>query len=146
MSVATHLNRPDIFGVEQSTSCGNATFIAYRASATRVVVTVSGEIDAANGRAFGRYVERHARGGRQLVVDLRGVAFCGTDGFRALYYVSVQCARSDVDWVIVGSRAARRLLAICDPDGDLPLVDEINCAQTRLDHLERCHSGNFLTN
>src|SRR5206468_9236661 len=97
-------------------------------SATRVAVAVLGEIDAVNGRALGRFVGRHTRVSGQLVLDLRGVDFCGTEAFTALYYISVHCARRDVDWMIVASHSVRRLLSICDPEGELPLVDNLASA------------------
>lgn len=115
--------------------CGRATFAARYCSQTRVAVGVVGEIDALNGREFGRYVERHTRVSKQLVLDLRAVDYFGTAGFTALYYVSVYCARSDVDWAIAGRRPVRRLLSVCDPDGELPLADDLSTALARLDRL-----------
>ena len=97
-----------------------------------------GDIDAVNGRALGRYVERHTRMSQQLVLDLRAVDFCGTQAFTALYYISVFCARSDVDWMIVGTPPVQRLLTICDPEGELPLVDGLPTALARLDRLAQC--------
>lgn len=115
--------------------CGPAVFEARHCSSTRVAVAVIGEIDALNGREFGRYVQRHTRISKQLVLDLRAVEFFGTAGFTALYYISVQCTRSDVDWTIVGSDPVRRMLSICDPDGELPLAADLSSALTRLDRL-----------
>ena len=115
--------------------CGPAIFEARQCSSTRVAIAVIGEIDAVNGREFGRYVQRHTRISKQLVLDLRAVDFFGSAGFTALYYISVHCARSDVDWVIVGSHSVRRLLSICDPEGELPLVDDLSSGLTRLDRL-----------
>jgi anti-anti-sigma regulatory factor len=83
-------------------------------------------------------VERHTGISRQLVLDLRAVDFFGTHAFTALYYISVHCARSDVDWMIVSSHPLRRLLSICDPEGELPVVDDLASALTRLDRLALC--------
>lgn len=110
-------------------------FDVRHCSSHRAAVAVIGEIDAFNGRDLGRYVQRHTGISRQLVLDLRAVRFFGSLGFTALYYISVHCARNDVDWVIVGSAAVRRLLSICDPNGELPLVDDLSTALTRLDRL-----------
>ena len=113
--------------------CGPATFAVRTCSSTRVAVAVVGEIDASNGRALGRYVQSHTRISRQLVLDMRTVDFFGSQGFTALYFISVHCARSDVDWVIVGSPAVQRLLSVCDPEGELPSVSSLSEALTRLD-------------
>lgn len=130
--------RPDPASAGGTQRCRAATFAVRHPSSTRISVAVLGEVDAVNGRALGRYVERHTRSSRQLVLDLRAVEFFGTAGFTALYYTNVHCTRSDVDWVIVGSRAVRRLLCICDPHGELPLVDDLSSALLRLDRLARC--------
>ena len=134
--------RPLTAVTDEQERCGHATFAVRRCSAHRMAIAVIGEIDAVNGRALGRYVEGHTRISRQLVLDLRAVDFFGSQGFTALYYISVHCARSDVDWVIVGSPAVRRLLAVCDPDGELPLTDALSSALARLDRL--AHGGQHL--
>jgi anti-anti-sigma factor len=118
---------------------GSATFSVRHLAPTRVVVAVVGDIDALNARDLGRYVERHVRMSKQLVLDLRAVDFASAQAFTALYYVSVHCARRDVEWIILGSRHVRRLLSICDPDGELPIVDDLAAGLTRLDHLAQCH-------
>lgn len=119
--------------------CGRATFALRHPSTTRVAVAVMGDIDAVNARELGRYVERHTGLSRQLVLDLRAADFFGTHGFTTLYYISVHCVRSDVDWTIVGSPPVRRVLAICDPEGELPMVDDLSTALARLDRSARCH-------
>jgi anti-anti-sigma factor len=130
--------RPDPGSADEFQQCGRATFAARSASSTRVIVAVIGEIDAVNGRALGHYVERHTGISRQLILDLRAVDFCGTHAFTALYYISVHCARSDIDWTIVGGYPVRRLLSICDPDGEMPLRDDLPSALTRLNRLAQC--------
>jgi anti-anti-sigma factor len=131
--------RPDAAPVDDLHRCGRATFAVRHPSPTRAAVAVMGDVDAVNARELGRYVERHTRLSKQLVLDLRAVDFFGTQAFTALYYIDVYCARSDVDWIIVGSPPVRRLLSICDPDGELPLVDDLSSGLTRLDRLAHCH-------
>lgn len=131
--------RPDPVAADELLRCGRATFTVRRPSSTRLAVAVVGDIDALNGRDLGRYVERHTGISRQLVLDLRAVEFVGTAAFTALYYISVHCARSDVDWIIVGSRPVERLLSICDPDHELPLVEDLVSGLARLDRHALCH-------
>ncbi|WP_240760925.1 STAS domain-containing protein [Mycolicibacterium sp. CR10] len=120
---------------DESQRCGRATFALRHCSPTRIAVAVRGEVDAVNGRALGRYVERHTRVSQQLVLDLRAVDFSGTQAFNALFFISVYCARRDVDWAIVGSRPVQRLLRVCDPQGELPFDDGLGTALMRLDRL-----------
>jgi anti-anti-sigma factor len=133
------LYRPDPAAADELQRCGRATFAVCHPSPTRVFVAVHGDVDAVNARDLGHYVERHTRVSKQLVVDLRAVDFFGGQAFTALYYISVRCARGDVDWMIIGSPPVRRLLSICDPGGDLPLVDDLPCALERLDRLAQRH-------
>jgi anti-anti-sigma factor len=135
------LYRPDPGSTDELQHCGRATFSVRRPSATRVAVAVVGDLDAVNGRAFGRFVERQTGISRQLVLDLRSVDFFGTQAFTALYYIAVHCARRDVDWIIVGRHAVRQVLSICDPDGELPLVDDLDSGLARLDRLARCRQA-----
>ncbi|ULE33986.1 STAS domain-containing protein [Mycobacterium sp. IDR2000157661] len=118
---------------------GRATFSVRRMSPMRMVVAVLGELDAVNARALGRYVEDHVRYSKQLIVDLRAVDFVGSQAFTALYYISVHCARGDVDWIILGGPPVRRLLAVCDPQGELPLAEDLLSGLARLDRLAQCH-------
>ena len=104
-----------------------------------MVVAVVGDLDAVNARALGHYVERHLRLSKQLVLDLRAVDFAGGQAFTALFYISVHCARGDVDWIILGSHPVKRLLSICDPETELPLADGLVSGLARLDRLAQCH-------
>ena len=132
------LDKPNEAQADDLQRCGRATFVVRHSAPTRVVVAVVGDIDALNARDLGRYVERHIRFSKQLVLDLRAVDFAGSQAFTALYYLSVRCARGDVDWTIIGSHHVRRLLSICDPDTELPTVDDLVVGLTRLDHLAQC--------
>jgi anti-anti-sigma factor len=130
--------RRDPGSADELQRCGRASFAVRQPSSTRVSVAAVGEIDAVNGRALGRYVEGHTGISKQLVLDLRGVDFFGTQAFTALFYISVHCTRNDVDWMIIGSHPVRRLLSICDPEGELPLADDLSSALARLDRLAQC--------
>ena len=134
----TRMYRPDPAAPDDMQRCGSASFGVSRPSPIRAAVVVMGDIDALNARDLGRYVERCTGTSRQLLLDLSAVDFFGSHGFTALYYISVHCARSDVDWSIVASPAVRRLLSICDPDGDLPVAEDLPSGVARLDRVAHC--------
>jgi len=115
--------------------CGRAAFAVRPLTSERICVTVAGEVDATNRQALGRFVERHTRVSKQLILDLSEVQFFGSQGFTALYYVAVQCTRRDVDWMVVGNRIVQRIIGICDTEGELRVVENLDAAQTKLDHL-----------
>lgn len=132
------IHRANTASSDDRERCGRATFSVRRMSPMRMVVAVTGELDAVNGRALGRYIERHVRSSKQLVVDLRAVDFVGSQAFTTLYYIDVHCARADVDWIILGGHPVRRLLAVCDPEGELPLAEDLLSGLARLDRLAQC--------
>jgi anti-anti-sigma factor len=132
------IDRVYLPSADETQRLGRATFSAQDLAAARVLIAVTGDVDATNSHALGRFVHRHTRVSKQLILDLTGVDFFGSQGFTALYYVSVQCARRDVDWMIVAGRTVRRILRICDPNAELPLVEDIAAALARLDHVAKC--------
>ena len=132
------LDRVHLPSADETQRLGRAVFSAQDLAAARVLIAVTGDVDATNSHAFGRFVHRHTRVSKQLILDLTGVDFFGSQGFAALHYISVQCARRDVDWMIVGGRTVRRILRVCDPDAELPLVEDIAAALARLDHVAKC--------
>ncbi|MDF2823364.1 MAG: hypothetical protein K0R68_772 [Mycobacterium sp.] len=136
-SGTTRLYRPDPTSAEESRQVGGATFAIHRRSPVRSEITVVGENDALNGRALGSFAERHTGTSTQMLLDLRAVDFFGSQGFTALYYISVHCNRNDVDWMLLGSPPVRRLLSICDPSGELPLAADYEAAIARLNQLAR---------
>lgn len=116
---------------------GRAVFTAQELTDGRMLISVRGDIDATNRQALGRFIHRHIRVSKQLILDLTGVDFFGSQGFTALYYVNVQCARRDVDWMIACGRTVLRVLRICDPDAELPITGDIGAAYARLDHITK---------
>ena len=126
--------RPDPASVRSTQRCGR-TMSVRGLTSTRIQITACGDIDAANGRALGRYVERHTGLSNQMILDLRAVDFFGTEGFTALYYIHVHCTGSDIDWIVIGGPPIRRILQICDPYHELPFGEDIYAAIGRLDRL-----------
>ena len=107
-------------------------------SATTVLVTAYGEIDAATAPGFGENIERNLPGYRQLVLDLSRLEFFGTAGYSVLHRVHSRCARAGVDWVLVPGPEVQRLLRVCDPDGIMPSAPNIVSAVAAL---ARNHTG-----
>lgn len=101
-------------------------------SATTILITVSGEIDAATGPEVFAAVEARLRGYRQLVLDLSQVEFFGTAGYSELHRVHSHCARSTVGWVLVAGAEVQRLLRLCDPEGIFPIAANIVSAVAAL--------------
>ena len=101
-------------------------------SATTVLLTAYGEIDAATAPRLGENIERNLPGYRQLVLDLSRLEFFGTAGYSVLHRVHSRCARAGVDWVLVPGPEVQRLTRVCDPDGLLPTAPNIVSAVAAL--------------
>jgi anti-anti-sigma factor len=97
-----------------------------------VVINARGDIDAANAGDLTHFTLTNMMPGRRLIVDLRGLDFIGAEGFSALLRISVSCAGAGIEWAVVTSAAVSRLLQICDPHGELPVVDTTAAAVTML--------------
>jgi anti-anti-sigma factor len=138
LTIASPVQLHQTLYADEVQKTGRAVFTAEELSDGRVLIAVRGDIDATNRHALGRFVARHIRISKQLILDLTGVDFFGSSGFTALYYISVQCARRDVDWLIAGSRTVLRILRICDPDGELPVAGDMAAAFARSDHIAKC--------
>ena len=119
---------------------GRATFAVHRSSRTLVHITVTGDVDASNGRALAAYVERNTGLSQKLLLDLSAVDFFGSLGFTALCYIRAHCRENDADWLIVASRPVRRLLSICDREGRLP-VDDGYDPLSKLTSISELNSG-----
>jgi anti-anti-sigma factor len=94
----------------------------HRSTPPAVVISARGEIDAANADRLTEFTVANVMSCHKLILDLRGVDFIGAEGFSALLRISVSCAGAGTEWALVTSVAAARLLKICDPHGELPVV------------------------
>lgn len=108
------------------TDINGAVFATRWLRPSTAVITVHGELDAANAPGLTHYATRHAIQADRIVLDLTGIEFFGTAGFFSLQAVHARCAEFDVDWVLVPSRAVTRLLQICDPRRTLPIRDTVS--------------------
>lgn len=108
--------------VAQSWQQSRTAQFTARWGALGAVITVDGELDAANADQLAAYVQRIVRRSRRVALDLRGLEFIGTAGFSALHRINVECSAAQAHWAMVPSRAVSLLLRICDPDGTLPVT------------------------
>lgn len=92
------------------------------------LVTVSGELDAANSRQFAEYAVGHISCSKELILDLRSVEFFSVSCVPALHNLNMRCAREGVGWALVPSTAVSRVLRICDPDAQLPTTPTVATA------------------
>jgi anti-anti-sigma factor len=115
--------RPDPTSFDLREEHHHATFSACLLPPSTVLITVHGEIDANNGMALARYVEKRLAGARKVIVDLQTVEFFAAAGFAALSNINVVCARSGVRWSLLTGTHVRRLLTICDPQRELPVAE-----------------------
>jgi anti-anti-sigma factor len=89
--------------------CGGAQIRAHgRHLAT--VVTIRGEIDAANVDRVSEYIRRFILGKSPLVVDISGVSNFAPAGVSLLYLLDEACHTAGVEWTLVASPAVRELL------------------------------------
>lgn len=111
--------------VQSWQQCRTAQFsVQWHASGT--VITADGELDAANSDQLASYVQRNLSRTKRVILDLRGLEFIGTAGFSALHRINVACSFAQVHWAMAPSAAVSRLLRVCDPDGTLPVTDELD--------------------
>jgi anti-anti-sigma factor len=108
--------------VAQSWQQSRTAQFTARSSGSGAVITVDGELDAANADQLAAYVQRSVRHSALVILDLRGLEFIGTAGFSALHRINVACSAAQIDWAMAPSPAVSRLLSICDPDGTLPVT------------------------
>ncbi len=108
--------------VAQSWQHGRTALFSARWDPSATLITVDGELDAANADQLAAYVQHSTGRCRRVILDLRGLDFIGTAGFSALHRINVVCSGAQVTWAMVPSAAVARLLRICDPDGTLPVT------------------------
>ncbi|GAS99025.1 anti-anti-sigma regulatory factor [Mycolicibacterium canariasense] len=114
------------------TECEMAAYCTKWLAPATAVLSVFGELDAANSREFSDYVVLHLPHVRELVLDLTGVEFFGTAAFSAMRTMGARAAGEGIDWSVVPSHAVSRLLRICDPNSLLPIEESVASALLRL--------------
>jgi anti-anti-sigma factor len=94
------------------------------------VIEVGGEIDACNAQQVTDYFADFIYVGHPLVLDLSGVDFLGTAGFRAILQFAEECRRAERHWALVSSDAVKILLRVA-PNHHLPAAGSVDTALER---------------
>ncbi|OBG65114.1 MULTISPECIES: STAS domain-containing protein [unclassified Mycobacterium] len=111
-----------VMSVAQSWQHSRPAHFTARWEPTGTLITVDGELDAANADQLVAYVRHGIGRTRRVILDLRGLKFIGTAGFSSLHRINVVCSGAQASWAMAPSPAVARLLRICDPDGTLPVT------------------------
>lgn len=93
-----------------------ATYTAQTVPPSTVLITVEGELDAANTAHFDDYLRVRLGNTEKLVLDLSGVTFFAAEAFSAVHKVSVEAARQGVRCHLLTCAPVDRMLQICDPE------------------------------
>lgn len=138
MSAVTMLARPTATGsvdavVRRRCESHTARFTT-RWGRSGGLLTVSGEIDAANTDQLTDYLRRAACY-EWVVADLATVEFMSTSGLVALHLINARFAEVDMRWAVVSGRVVSRLLSVCDPDTRLPIRRSLTAALTSVQRL-----------
>ncbi len=94
------------------------------------VIEVGGEIDAHNAQHVTDYLADFIYVGHPLVLDLSGVDFLGTAGFRAILQFAEERRRAERHWALVSSDAVKILLRV-EPNHRLPTAGSVDTALQR---------------
>ncbi|OBG30393.1 sulfate transporter [Mycobacterium alsense] len=76
------------------------------------VVTIRGDINAANVDRVGEHVRRFVLGGNPLVLDLSDVNHFAAAGISLVHRLDEACRAAGVEWTLVAGPAAMELLGI----------------------------------
>ncbi|WP_018601592.1 STAS domain-containing protein [Mycobacterium sp. 155] len=109
-----------------------AGFSTHWVGSGTAVVTVYGELDAANARQFAEYTVGHISHSKELILDLMAVGFFSVSCFPALHNLNMRCGREGVGWVLIPSTAVARVLRVCDLGGQLPTEATVATALSAL--------------
>ena len=110
------------------------------------VISISGDIDAANAEVMSHRVSELVSDCGALIVDTATVDFIALDGLHALFAVNIQCARTGTTWALIAGHAVNRLLRVADHDKLLPAVGSPTEALLLLRRPSRGHRSLQLVN
>jgi len=97
-----------------------------------VLLTILGDIDAAEAPTLLDRIVHRMTGYSQLLLDLSKLSFFDSAGYSLLHRLDVFCTRASVDWALVVGSEVMRLLQACDPDHVFLTAPNIVSAAARL--------------
>jgi anti-anti-sigma regulatory factor len=113
-----------------ASDCGRAQIRShFRHLAT--VVTIDGEIDAANVDPIVAYMRRMILAADPLVLDISGAKSSAAQCFSLLCLVAEDCARAGVAWTLVASPLASRMMADSGDEAVFPVARSVHEALHR---------------
>ena len=92
------------------------------------VVTIQGEIDAANVDRVSEYVRRFALTNNSLVLDLSGVDYFAAAAVTLLYTLDEDYRAAGLEWALVPSHSVNGQLRACDSDAMFPITPSVHQA------------------
>lgn len=101
------------------------TFTTHWVEPTHAVVSVSGDIDAANADTFLDGALTKLVLCRTLTMDLRKVEFFSSAAYSSLCILARRCATADVDMTVAPSACVRRVLEICGGAAGFAVSDAV---------------------
>ncbi|WP_410506899.1 STAS domain-containing protein [[Mycobacterium] appelbergii] len=130
MSAVITLARPTAIGPVQTVGgrrASHAASFTTRWGRSGGLVTVRGEVDAANADQLVDHLQRAACY-EWVVADLAMVEFMSTSGIVAMHLINARFADVDMRWAVVPGRVVSRLLDVCDPGTRLPIRKSLTVA------------------
>lgn len=103
-----------------------AAFSTTWLSPSVAVISVYGELDAANAPEFTDYLDRHTTRADRLVVDLSGVQFFGAAVLSTLQDLDRGCLDKGTAWGLTTCPTLNRLVQICEVE--LPVYPSVTAA------------------
>jgi anti-anti-sigma factor len=89
------------------------------------VVTVTGDIDAANAERVTEYAKRFVLAEKPFVLDLSGVSSFAAEALSIFYDLDAQCEQTGDEWSMVGSQPVLQALRASGSLDDMPVTASV---------------------
>jgi anti-anti-sigma factor len=125
-------------GTITTTRYGNAAFdcdgarIRAHCRHLATVVTIQGEIRAANVNRINEYIRQCTRVKNPLVLDLNGVNSFAPVGISVLYFLDDDCRAAGVEWALIASPAVMEVLRDYEDETVFPITRSVHAALRNL--------------